>query len=60
VTYVNYSGAQQDRYIPRREVILDCRVRGREAVATGVLGLDLGLGAGFEGDWEELPLCSKV
>jgi len=30
------------------------------AVATGVFGLDLGLGEGFEGDGEELPLCSKM
>jgi len=31
-----------------------------EAMATGVFGLDLGLGEGFEGDWEELPLCSEL
>jgi len=29
-------------------------------VATGAFGLDLVLGEGFEGDGEELPLCSKV
>jgi len=29
-------------------------------VATGVFGPDLGLGEGFEGDGEELPLYSKV
>jgi len=30
------------------------------AVATGVFGLDMGLGEGFEGDGKELPLSSKV
>jgi len=29
-------------------------------MATGVFGLDLGLGEGFEGDGEELPLGSRV
>jgi len=53
LTYVNYGGAQQNGSIPRREVIL-------VAVATGVFGLDLGLEEGFDGDGEELPLCSKV
>jgi len=30
------------------------------AVATGVLGPDLGFGEGFEGDGEEFPLCGKA
>jgi len=31
-----------------------------EAVATGVFGLDLGLGEGFEGDWEELGVMAAM
>jgi len=30
------------------------------AVATGVFGLDLGLGEGFEGAGKELPPCRRV
>jgi len=60
VTYVNYGGAQQDGSIPRCEVFWAVESVDPEAVATGVFGLNLGLGEGFEGDWEELPLCSKV
>jgi len=47
VTYVNYGGAIIESVDP-------------VAVTTGVFGLYLGLREGFEGDGEELFLCSKV
>jgi len=57
---IYYGGVQPDGSIPRRKVFLTVDSVDPEAMATGVFGLDLGLGEGFEGDCEELPLCSKV
>jgi len=59
VTDVNYGGTQQDKSIPRGNVIIDFGIRGHGRGGNG-FGLYLDVGVGFGDAGEELHRCSRV